>query len=347
MNYEQAKRYLADLKQDRYGRHQLAPADTKSWLVSHEGRRGGNYWYTVTWSYPGILTIGGDIGEITLTHYSAMNSWANAAAWVNGAGYDYLLGKSNLRKEYDPKDTFQFILDSLLEDIRASTRYRYEDLRSWRAEMREANAPRELEPWEDEEVGPFLVDPPEKLVCRFEPKYDWERDHLDQEVENRIHYPGRDTRKVVVPDGWEMWLRLYNSVGDSWLNPNEVFTDAGRRNLLRNLRESLGSDEDGARICEKLGFDDYYGSYNWSHSAINMVAALHRWAALVVETEEWSIARAKAAALAEHRKHVAMFDRHMPHYGYDESYAYAPGVIPFVREVTPAVAVMEADRVAA
>ncbi|MBP2232479.1 hypothetical protein J2847_005808 [Azospirillum agricola] len=330
MHYEQAKRYLADLKQDRYGRHRLAPADTKSWLVSYEGNRGGNYWYTVTWNHPGILTVGGDIGEITLTHYNAMNTWENAAAWVNGSSYDYLLGKSNHRREYDPDDTFTFIMEDLVREAKESLLEFRKDLKRWSIDMQDENAPRSPEAWDPDEFGPYWIDQPEPLRCTFTTSFPYET--LDQAEEAHLHYPGRDRVKAEAPEGWQEWLRLYDAVGDSWQKPDEIFTPTGRRALKRNLRDHLGGADSAANLCQKLGHDDYYGSYSWSHQSINMIAALHRWAALVVETDEWRIARDRAAALAEHRKHAAMFDRRMPKHGYSDLYAYAPGVIPFNRD---------------
>ncbi|WP_376957687.1 hypothetical protein ABNQ39_11200 [Azospirillum sp. A26] len=332
MDHRKISAALKRLATERYGKHELAPADTKSWLVSHEGKKGGNYWFTVTWSYPGILNVGGDIGEITLTHYNAMNTWVNAASWVHRGDYDYLLGKSSLRPEFDPDATYDALVEDLVREAKSSLIDRRDALREWREDMRAENEPRTPEAWEDpDECGPFWIDRPEPLRCVFSPEYGW-MSALDQDREAKTHWPGRDTVKVEAPEGWEGWLRLYNAVGECWNKPDEIFTAKGRRSLLDTLRGRL-DDRDGAvDLCVNLGGGDFYGSYGWSHHAINMIAALHRWAALVVAGDEHRVAKARAEALAEHRMHAAMFDRRMPRHGYRDIYDYAPGVIPFIPE---------------
>jgi hypothetical protein len=112
------KQQIARFRASSLKDHRLAPADTKSWLVSTHGRKGAHYWYTVTWSYPGVLTVSGDIGSITLTHYHAMDSWVAAAEWIGDNGdHHYLLEKSNHKQVYDPEQTLENIVQWADEEI--------------------------------------------------------------------------------------------------------------------------------------------------------------------------------------------------------------------------------------
>lgn len=74
------------------------------------------YAYRVTWC-PYNLIVTGDIGEIVITHYSFTDPWA-AAAWINGADFDYCMSKSNVQKTYSPEATVQ----GIIEDIYAARR---------------------------------------------------------------------------------------------------------------------------------------------------------------------------------------------------------------------------------
>lgn len=74
------------------------------------------YSYTVTWT-PGHLTISGDIGECAFTHWAAMrDSWEQARDWVRESDIDYLLGKSNARREYNYEASVRQLIEIADED---------------------------------------------------------------------------------------------------------------------------------------------------------------------------------------------------------------------------------------
>ncbi|WP_431860252.1 hypothetical protein, partial [Azospirillum sp.] len=211
-------------------------------------------------------------------------------------------------------------------------------LREWREDMRAVNdAGREVERWEDpDEHGPFWTEKPPTLRIEFRHKYEWQNDRIDQAEENRHWFSGSDRLAVDVPDGWELWFRVLKLVGEPWHRPNDIFKASVRRELLEALEGRLSGDGNEAADTLYRISGDYHVSESWSHQALNLMAALYRWAGLVLDGEEYRIAKAKADALAEHRKIVAMLDRRMPDNRYD-GYSRAPGVVPFNRLVGPEV----------
>ena len=100
------------------GKHTFFKANSKSWHLRHESGT-SHFAYSVTWAYPGSLSLAGDIGELTITHYNAMPTWWNAVHWFSGnRDHDYHLGKSNATKEYDADATIAEIIHQLEEDAK-------------------------------------------------------------------------------------------------------------------------------------------------------------------------------------------------------------------------------------
>lgn len=66
------------------------------------------YYFRVTWA-PGVLVCSGDIGELVVRHYSFDDPWS-AAAWVNGANFDYFMEKTPERKIFDPEATAEHLI---------------------------------------------------------------------------------------------------------------------------------------------------------------------------------------------------------------------------------------------
>lgn len=86
-------------------RHKIAKETGWTWRCRRPGD--SHYAYRVTWC-PHNLVVTGDIGEIVVTHYSFEDPW-QAAAWINGANFDYFMGKSNVDKQYDAEETAEGI----------------------------------------------------------------------------------------------------------------------------------------------------------------------------------------------------------------------------------------------
>lgn len=88
--------------------HVIARETGWTWRCRKPGT--GIYAYRVTWC-PGNLMVTGDIGDVTVTHYSFDDPWS-AAAWINGAGWSYFMEKTHVGKEYDAEATAKGIVES-------------------------------------------------------------------------------------------------------------------------------------------------------------------------------------------------------------------------------------------
>lgn len=289
MNRVEAKQQIAQFRASSLKDHQLAPANTKSWLVSQGGRLGAHYWYTVTWSYPGVLTVSGDIGEITVTHYGAMDTWVGAANWIAGSGHDYLLEKSNHKQVYDPEQT----LETLAQ-------------------------------WANDEITDH-ADEDEELRCIFY-SVDGGSRCANQQKANEHWYSGTSTYRVEAPEGWHLWFKILSAVGEHH-KPNDIFSETEREELTNLLREALDQGQDTASdLIYRLDLSDYYGSYAWSSNSLNLMAALYHWAELVQASAEFTSESAKLQGRAELARQSRADDQRMPSAHYGEHYAYHPGV---------------------
>lgn len=90
-----------------------------TWICRKPGT--GIYGFRITFA-PGSLMISGDIGDLIVNHYSFTDPW-NAAAWVNGAEWDYFMGKAAAKKEYDRDETAQHIVSHAYEHLRMGDRH--------------------------------------------------------------------------------------------------------------------------------------------------------------------------------------------------------------------------------
>lgn len=84
--------------------HHILPApSSKSWSIGR-GAHTWTYGFRVVW-LPGNLHLSGDLGEMALTHYHAMPTWKEAVDWVDRADFDYLIGKSDAKMEFNQQKT--------------------------------------------------------------------------------------------------------------------------------------------------------------------------------------------------------------------------------------------------
>lgn len=294
MNRTSDKYQIAQFRATNLKDHRLAPAETKSWLVSSHGQKGSYYWYTVTWSYPGVLTVSGDIGNITLTHYHAMDTWVAAADWIScNSDHHYLLSKSDHKQVYDPEQTLETILQWANEEI-----------------------PDRSDEDEDDE-----------LCCIFEKTSPYGAEIKSQDKANSDWYPGIDRLRVTAPDGWKLWLKILKAVSEHH-KPNDIFTETGRQELTDLLREALETDHDSAAdLTRRLDLDDYYGSYSWSNNSLKLIAALYHWAALVRDGVEFTDEYTRLRNRAELADQVRMLDQSMAPDRHRIPYKYLPGVV--------------------
>lgn len=141
------------------------------------------YGFRVTWA-PGALMISGDIGDLIVRHYSFSDPWA-AAAWVNGAEWDYFMEKAAAEKEYERDETAEFIVERAYQQMRDGWRggldmmERIVDRFGLTFAIGDHNtvagrkyACREmLASGVDEHVAYDITDDPESLICRYPHRY--------------------------------------------------------------------------------------------------------------------------------------------------------------------------------
>lgn len=235
------------------------------------------YHFTLTWT-PGQLVLTGDCGELTLTHYHAMSKFQEAISWATGPDFDYLLGKSSAKEVYDSDETLKQIMHFLNEEpinillgsqtwdrdthklVRRKNGLLYE-LRDWRKTMaawEKAGSP------EDEE-------PEEKPVLdRFS-----ERLSAYREDNDRWH----------VPDGWEAWFSAWKAFErDNFSDhPNMVLTAAGRREIKEWIESKCESEDGAANLCHEMGYDDYYGTRNYTWHAFFQIACIQHGCRMILE----------------------------------------------------------------
>jgi hypothetical protein len=95
------------------------------------------------------------------------------------------------------------------------------------------------------------------------------------EIEDAPYRPGR-TERYRVPDGWELWYRIWNEFGYHG-NPATIFTIKGRRELKHDLRGHLENEHDAADLCSTLKIDDFYGDRGYPEQCHVWYAAIQAW----------------------------------------------------------------------
>lgn len=343
MNYREEQSFMAQCA-ERLGRHVPGTLPSKSWYLSEPGK-GSCYAYSVTWSSPGVLALAGDLGELTITHTSAMPTWWNAVDWLGGAkgggDWDYHLSKSNARQEYDADETAAAIwADVISEAVRARKAER-DSRREYRRDVAQARNEFEMEmaAWEARELlrrtrshegepedpRPALDDfMPDEGLYGLEP--------LNIGRTNTARYLGVDLRlgSRDIPEGWEALDTLREEL-DALMEENDIFTSAGRRELREELEAKCEDGEQAAAdLCSKIT-SDYYGSQSWPHQRLWQMSCLYRWAAIVAGTKEYETETRKAAERAELAAQVRAMSRRMPEPRYWDGFAQLPGVGPMLR----------------
>lgn len=279
--------------------HTIQPAEVQAFTFRRENGD-SNHWFRLTWS-PGHLSLVGDIGDLTLTHYSTLASFEGGIRWAARADYQYLMEKSDKAtvKKLDRKETVEDILRMTADDAAYA---RVEELREARRHKRliqAATADWEQDladwgraPYRSEERRPRLADywpeaEPRARFIRDADRADW------GSAVDRLHtsHMDRQLRRWQIPDGWHGWMRLMIVLEHDldFEDPNQLLTPSGRRAVAKALADHLDGDmheNDVAEFCRELGFDDYYGAYRYSGRTIWQIEAIQHGCNLILDQLE-------------------------------------------------------------
>lgn len=259
-----------------------------SWHVNSrtpDGKYNSNYAYAVTWT-PGTLVISGDIGEFTVTHWNAMPTIEKTLEWLDRIEFDYLMGKSSAKKEFDRAETLRDIVGFANDEAVHTMKGTLKDERRYRQEKLKA-----LIEWDTAETIWAVTDPEgdRPILADYLPDeafYEL-RSTLKVERRNKPSFYGGEKQEWFVPDGFDLWHKLYlryqYDVDDRGLAGNMIFHAWGRREIKESLDAELGDGghESAARLCGELGIDDYYGAECWPYSCRVHFAAIQKWVSLV------------------------------------------------------------------
>ena len=283
MNYKQRLRRIGDASA-QLAQHQISTRPSISWHFAEykDGAASSFYAFAITWT-PGTLVLSGDLGECTVTHWNATRTLESAVRWMHGASFDYIMGKSDAKQEFSRDETLRQIVFMANDQARHTLKGLRDERRRYRRDKRDA-----LLDWDRDETV-WAVEGAEG-----------HRPALDGYLPDPCFYDnalsflpvpfrgGRATREFDAPDGFEQWYDIYRYLEQTGHTVGEkemIFTSAGRRELKDALRDVLENDpHDVADACREMGFDDYYGSYDYPEQATWHFAAFQKWAETVLPT---------------------------------------------------------------
>ena len=263
------------------------------------------YSFEITWR-PGHILLTGDLGELTLVQKFAMPTFKEALEWVVKADYDYLMGKTSVKKDYDPDATYEYLIQTA---NREAVEYlvghsdwsikekRYirkggvrSDVRRHREEFKEAviefdAALAEYEAGAKDSEKPTLEDflpSPEEFGAVLR-STDWKSDRMDRDAYRDVQRTISRAWDICGYENWvSYWVALYAkgyydpmvNTDDPDEHPTFVLSPRNRRKLKQDIKELCAQQHEVVEFLHDAGFDDYYGSYiypgrtNWQIDAI-------------------------------------------------------------------------------
>lgn len=291
--------------QKAFADHRMTPAEVRSFTF-RKPNAGSSYWFGLTWR-SGHLTLVGDLGEMTLTHYSALADFEGGIRWAARADYQYLMEKSDKReKELDKDGTVAdivrmanenaiWIMEQVVNDRRRNRRdrrngvYEFEAALAkwdfWRAfgESDEDNRPR----LEDYLPDHHREEDAETLTFKRKPdREDWRYRYA-----SHPEWGHTEQSKWIIPDGWELWWGVWEAVrhhldtddGD----PNILRTKDGRRRVTAALDRHINADMGADAVAEfcrgELDIDDYYGNFRYKAQTIWQIEAIHHGSNMILD----------------------------------------------------------------
>ncbi|ATC34131.1 hypothetical protein CA606_18325 [Caulobacter vibrioides] len=230
--------------------------------------KGGTYAFSLTWT-PGSLSLAGDCGELTMTHYSALWTLEEGLRWAATSDIHYLLGKTRLKETFDRDATIRDIIKMANEGAVDSRKRLRDELRGWRRERPDPYG------WYDPATEFDYVD--------------WLNDRPTQNsvwttyvrAQSRYEYKDQEER-VVVADGWELWNDIRRGLGER--DVACIHTSKGLEHLTELLQNEIETEHHAYEFCYgKLGWDDYHPCYAWRFHDLLQVECIRRGAKMALE----------------------------------------------------------------
>lgn len=253
--------------------------------------RSSAYSFEITWR-PGHILLTGDLGELTLVQKHAMPSFKEALEWVVDADYDYLMGKTCVKKEYDAEATYEYLIHTANREAIelllghsewSSQDQRYirrngvrPDIRRYRKECKEAalefeTALAEYAAGEQTEEEPKLEDflPYKEEFGAILRSPGWKDDTLSRADYSNVHHTVSRAWDVC---GYETWVSFWvalrtNCYYDPTANPDDpdahptfVLNPRNRQELKEEIRSLCDQQHEIVEFLRDAGFEDYYGS---------------------------------------------------------------------------------------
>lgn len=256
-----------------------------------------DYHFTLTWT-PGQLVLTGDIGELTLTHYHALANFESGIHWALSSDFDYLLGKSDKRRQYDADDTLRQLKRSCYEEIvqdvwgYVSSSYvrdpatgkhveqrrrragAIDDLRAWRRDKTEngANDDRDEKAWREDRPRIWYVD--------TKPRFQSYRNDFDpriHDLDEAWDFPPSWHRIIRV---WQ-YLHRHTHPADQDEHPSALLTRKGRAEFWHEVESHLENESTAADLHYAV-FEDAETSRSWSQHNMFQIAAIQHGCRMIV-----------------------------------------------------------------
>jgi hypothetical protein len=237
--------------------------------------------FTLTWA-PGVLSLSGDVGELSIVHYSTLDTFEDGIRWTLKADYDYLMGKSGVQKVYDPQATYESILKDANRNVitalmgehvfnRKLQRYVMsggfrDDMRSYREGVNEAvvDFEKATAAWQDGDRS--TEQPVLKDFMPFDPR------------ENDEYRDFQSTNGKV----WRDWLLLWEHLGNG--DQENIFKAQCRREIRSHLRDLCDNQHELVEMMHEMGYEDYYGTDIYPDRSRWQVAAIKHGCQLLVDS---------------------------------------------------------------
>jgi hypothetical protein len=291
--------------------------------------RSSAYSFEITWR-PGHILLTGDLGELTLVQKHAMPSFKEALKWVVDADYDYLMGKTNVKKAYDAEATYEYLIHTAnreaIEHLLGHSEWsskdqRYirrngirADIRRSRQESTEAAlefeaALAEYVAAEQKEGEPKIEDflPYQEEFGAILRKTGWKDDTLSRADRSNVHQAVSRAWDIC---GYETWVSFWIALeANGWYDPAEnpddpdahptfVLNPRNRHALKQEIKNLCDQQHEIVEFLRDAGFEDYYGSDAYPASSKWQIDAIKHGCTMLlakVNTDE-EVAKAEKAA---------------------------------------------------